>query len=163
MPDCAITPGARKSRYGMPPVGMACRRLKVWPKITSHSTGWTARVNISVRSCLSFCSSTRQNVATRSGKRRQIGGSAMTTASANATCRPSRPADLADAARALGAVEAAAGRVAEDVVERRGRSQLAFQLGRGALRLDAPEVHQRDAIAEQLGLLHVVGRQQDRH
>ena len=66
--------------------------------------------------------------------------------------------------RALSAaVEAVAGGVAEDVVERRVRSQIALELGGRAFGLDAPEVHQGDAVAEQLGLLHVVGRQQDGH
>ena len=47
----------------MLPVGIAWKRLNVSPKITSHSTGCTARVSTSVRSWRSFCSSTRQNVA----------------------------------------------------------------------------------------------------
>src|SRR5664280_2811258 len=49
---------------------MARIRLKVSPKTTSHRTGWTARVASSVRSCLSFCSSTTQNVKTREASRR---------------------------------------------------------------------------------------------
>ena len=44
--DWARTPGARKSMYGRPssPVGIAFRRVNVWPKMTSHSAGWIARV-----------------------------------------------------------------------------------------------------------------------
>jgi len=66
-----MIPGARKSRYGTLPVGIACTRLKVSPKMTSQSAGCTARVKSSVRSWLIFCSSTRQNVPTRLGSRRQ--------------------------------------------------------------------------------------------
>ena len=64
IPDWAITPGARKSRYGTPSDGIAWIRLNVSPKITSHRTGWTARVTSSVRSWRSFWSSTRQKVPT---------------------------------------------------------------------------------------------------
>src|SRR5665648_698081 len=49
---------------------MARSRLNVSPKTTSHRTGWTARVTSSVRSCFSFCSSTRQKVTTREPSRR---------------------------------------------------------------------------------------------
>src|SRR4051812_6857337 len=98
---------------------MACSRLKVPPKITSHRTGWSARVKTSVRSWRSFCSSTRQNVATRSGNSRQIGGYAGVTL-ANAPGRPPCAAGLAQAALALDpAVEVVAGVVAEDVLEGR--------------------------------------------
>ena len=37
---------------------MTCSRLNVCPKISSHSAGCTIRVNSSVRSWRSFCSST---------------------------------------------------------------------------------------------------------
>ena len=47
------------------PVGMAWICVNVSPKISSHSAGWIARVNSSVRSWRSFCSSTRQSAPMR--------------------------------------------------------------------------------------------------
>jgi len=46
-------------------VGIARNRVKVSPKMSSHSAGWIARVTSSLRSWRSFWSSTRHMVATR--------------------------------------------------------------------------------------------------
>src|SRR5262249_51202384 len=62
--DWAMMPGARKVRYGTLPVLTTCSRLKVCPKISSHRAGWIRRVNSSVRSYRSFCSSTRAKAPT---------------------------------------------------------------------------------------------------
>ncbi len=48
-------------------------RVKVWPKISSHRAGCTARVYSSVRSWLSFWSSTAHIATTRAGSSRQPG------------------------------------------------------------------------------------------
>ncbi len=60
-------------------------------------------------------------------------------------------------------VEGLPGEVAEDVLERRLGPERRLQLGGRAHGADRPEVHQRDAVAEDLGLLHVVRREQDGH
>ena len=51
--------------------------LKVVPKMTSQRIGWIARVTSSLRSCRSFCSSTRQNVPTREASRRRPGAASL--------------------------------------------------------------------------------------
>src|SRR5690349_6844989 len=78
--DWARMPGARKSRYGTEPVGMARIRVNVSPKTSSHSTGWMTRVMSSVGSWRIFCTSTRHSVYTRDGRTRQMaaGGSSST-------------------------------------------------------------------------------------
>src|SRR6266700_4578233 len=58
----------------MCPVGMACRRLNVSPKIRSQSAGWIARVASSVRSWRIFWTSARQNVRMRPPSHRHAGG-----------------------------------------------------------------------------------------
>src|SRR5262245_17425998 len=155
MLDWAMIPGARKSRYGTPAVGIAWSRLKVSPKMTSQSTGWIARVTASVRSCESFCSSTRQNVATRLGNCRQSRGSGSATgALAKPARRAPRAADRADRGPGLAAiVELVAGVVPEHVLERRARPERALQLLRGADGDDAAEVEERDPVAEEVRLL----------
>src|SRR5581483_6564156 len=127
-------------------------RLNVSPKMTSHSTGCTARVKSSVRSCESFCSSTRQNVPTRFGKRRQTCGAPRSAEPARGTTSAS---DRTQASSQV-AVEAAAGVVAEDIFERRVRSERRLQLVGRSLRPDRAEVHEGDAVAERIRLLHVV-------
>src|SRR5215813_3652111 len=111
-----MIPGARKSRYGMPPVGIAWMRLNVSPKMSSQSTGCTARVTSSVRSWLSFCSSTMQNVTVLLGNRRQIAGA---RSSADAAGGPASAADLTEASLPdLVAFDRVAGVAAEDILER---------------------------------------------
>src|SRR5579863_8345828 len=164
MLDWAMIPGARKSRYGTFPVGIACGRLNVSPKMTSQSTGCTARVTASVRSCESFCSSTRQKVKTLFGNWRQIVGSGRAAALANATCSsPGRP-DRANRPHGLALlVEVVARVVAKHVLEVGVRADAELQLGRTSDRLDLPEVEERDPVTKELGFLHVVGREQHGH
>src|ERR1700761_3661482 len=104
-----MIPGARKSRYDRLPVGMAWMRLNVSPKISSQRIGCTARVKSSLRSCESFCSSTRQNVATRLGKRCQTG------TSTEAARGPPSATDFTETSLRLFG-EAAAGELAEHVL-----------------------------------------------
>src|SRR6266536_1737596 len=85
----------------MPPVGTARSRVKVSPKISSHSTGWTARVYSSVRSWRSFCSSTRHSVATRLPSVRQTGGPGGSGASAEPAGGAAGVADVTDVASLL--------------------------------------------------------------
>src|ERR1700722_1133026 len=136
-----MIPGARKSRYDLPPVGIACSRLNVSPKTTSHRTGCTARVKSSVRSWLSFCSSTRQNVPTRLGNRRQMLGGAASATSANTLCGPASSSDLTQASFRAVADERLARVAAEDVLERRVGPDCGLQLVGGAARAGHPAVH----------------------
>src|SRR5579862_1566337 len=158
-----MIPGARKSRYDLPPVGIAWRRLNVSPKTTSHSTGCTARVNSSVRSWLSFCSSTRQNVPTRLGNRRQMLGGATSATSANTLRGPASSSDLTQASLRSVADERLARVAAEDVLQRRVRADRRLQLVRSPAGANLPEMHQRDPVAQRVGLLHVVRRHEHRH
>src|SRR5512147_1237032 len=137
--------------YGTPPVGIARIRVKVWPKISSHRAGWTARVYSSVRSWRSFCSSTAHRAATRTGSSRQPargrgGLSSSWEPSADTVRGAAGASDIAETSSAV-VVEAAAGDVAEDVLQRgQAVRALAFgqsppQLGRGAEGADAAAVH----------------------
>src|ERR1700690_846592 len=127
-------------------------RLNVSPKTTSQRIGCTARVNSSVRSWLSFCSSTRQNVPTRLGNRRQTPGAIRAT-SANALRRPPGAADLPQAALRAVARKRLTREAAEHVLERRVGPDLRLQLVGGAHCADHPQVHERHAVAEGVGLL----------
>src|SRR5262249_11815006 len=113
-----MIPGARKSRYELFPVLIAWIRLNVSPKISSQSTGCTARVKSSVRSWLSFCSSTMQNVSVRLGNVCQSGRAAGR--SADAAGSPASTADLTQAPLSdLFAVERVARLTTEHVLEGR--------------------------------------------
>src|SRR5580765_183587 len=140
-----MIPGARTSRYGTPFVGIACRRLKVVPKISSHSTGCTARVTSSERSCRIFWSSTRQNVATRLGYARQTGAPARSADPAGGTASAS---DCTQASIHLFvSVERLPGELPEHVLERRAEPDRGLQLVRRPLGPHPAEMHQRDAVA----------------
>src|SRR5450830_1216283 len=122
---------------------MARIRLNVSPKTTSHRSGWPALVTSSVRSCLSFCSSTRQNVTTREPSRR-----------APRTDRESRSAQVdgstgaADTAQPSSLVldEVAAREGSEDVLEAGPLPLGGLQLIRSPDGAQPPEVHQGDQI-----------------
>src|SRR5450756_1559983 len=136
---------------------MARILLNVSPKTTSHRTGWTARVTSSVRSCLSFCSSTRQNVTTREKSRRgpRIEGSSDST-------QPGGTTGAADTAEPslLSFGEVAPGECAEDVLEAGPLTQGGLQVVRPPDGAEAAEVHQRDPVAQRVCLFHVVRREQ---
>src|ERR1700727_2396042 len=135
IPDWAITPGARKSRYGTPSDGIAWIRLNVSPKITSHRTGWTARVNSSGRAWRSFWSSTRQKMPTRDGYRRSV-VSALSDATGGA-------ASASDGTQSsLGRVtgKRATGVMSEHVLQRRVGRERGLELGRRALGADRAQV-----------------------
>src|SRR5262249_58879678 len=59
-------------------------------------------------------------------------------------------------------LERVTGVVTEHVLERRLGPEAGFELGRRADGADATAVHERDAVAELLGLFHVVRGQQHR-
>src|SRR5690348_6390976 len=157
--DWARMPGARKSRYGTDPVGMARIRVNVSPKMTSHRAGWMARVTSSVRSWRSFCNSTRHIAYTRVPSRRSA--FVLTDAAGGAASCP----DIAKPP----SIQRVAGVPAEDrvqvvaraIVDRGG--QPADELGRRTERADGAPVHQGDPVAVLLGFLHVVRGDQYRH
>src|SRR5579875_1179429 len=160
-PDCAMMPGARKSRYRTWPVRMAWIRLNVSPKITSHSTGCTARVSSSVRSWRSFCSSTTQNVTTLLARRRQGCSGARARGSAQTPGGETGAAYGTDPSIVDAVVELRAGVVAEDVLEAGAGAEGSLELGRPAHGSDGTEVHEGDPVAQRLGFFHVVGGEHD--
>src|SRR5665648_870118 len=138
---------------------MARSRLNVSPKTTSHRTGWTARMTSSVRSCFSFCSSTRQKVTTREPSRR-----APRTGRESWSAQMDGAPGAADTAQPSSPVldEVAAREGAEDVLEAGPRPLGGLQLIRSPDGAQPPEVHQGDPVAQCVRLLHVVGRQEHR-
>src|SRR5665213_2843394 len=74
----------------------------------------------------------------------------------------SAPAGLAGVAKGAGSLAVTAGDADKDVVQCGLRSDLGFQFRWGADFLESALVENADAVAEGVGLLHDVGRQQDR-
>src|SRR5512135_3334943 len=127
---------------------------RTWPKTTSHSTGCTARENSSVGSRMSFLSSTSATAAL-SPKNLSTGPS-----SAQPLGGPAGPDGVAE----IPALADAAARPArEDVVHARALAHAGPQLRWPPDDGDAPRVQDRKLVAERLGFLHVVCRDQDRH
>src|SRR5688500_4294596 len=135
---------------------MALIFVNVTPNTSSHSAGCTLRKNSSVLSRRIFCSSTRHIAPTRANSMRMLPPHVSTEARGSAS-------SLADIAEPLRLVVPVVARVhPEDVIEagRAGGPQAGDQLGRRAHRPDAAAVHERDAVAGLLGLVHVVGGDQ---
>src|SRR6476469_1298767 len=158
----------------MPTVGITRILVKVSPKISSHRAGWIARVYSSVRSCRSFCSSTTHIAPTRAATTRQParargGVSSRREVSAEPGSGAAGAADIAEPLLPVlvRVVEIAAREVAEDVLEAGtaaldGRQVVLEPAGR-AHAAKAAAVHERDAVAVLVGLVQVVGRDQDGH
>src|SRR5204863_5344508 len=144
----------------MCPVGMAWRRSKVTPKISSHSAGWIARVSSSVRSWRIFWTSARQNVAMRLPSHRHAGGldGGVKAASAESACDAPCATNVTELPSFL---ERIAGEVPEDVLEGRVGPEARLQLGRRAHGSNAAAVHERHSVAQLFGLFHVVGRDEN--
>src|SRR6478672_2098304 len=145
----------------MPPVGMARIWLNVVPKMTSQRIGWIARVISSLRSWRSFWSSTRQNVAMRDTRSRtpvRLRRSAQTAGGSTSCSDTAQPSLLA-----LDLVERLAGVVTEDVLEAGTLPSGGLELVGGAEGAQGPAVHEGDAVAQRVRLLHVVGREQHGH
>src|SRR3954447_19152448 len=106
----------------MSPVGIAPSRAKACPNTTSHKIGWIMRGKSSEGSWRSFCSSTRQTVATRENRRVAVRPSAQTAG------RPSSDTDIAQPSLLLPG-ELVAGPVPEDVLERGVRAERGLELG----------------------------------
>src|SRR5580704_18264163 len=140
---------------------MAWMRVKVSPKISSQSAGWMARVYISVRSCLILRSSTQQRVTIRlsSWRTAASGESSGRTGSAEAPRSAPGVADVTDSSL-VGVVEGVAGVVTEHGVQRGLAAQFGLEVRRGSGSPQRAAVHQRDAVAVQVRLVHVVGGHQ---
>src|SRR6478735_2862603 len=138
---------------------MARMRLKVVPKMTSQRIGWMARVSSSVRSWRSFCSSTRQNVPTRETSSR---GPVRLTRSAEAARGSTSCPDTAQPSLLL-TLERVAGVVAEDVLEGGALTRRGLEVVGSAEGAQRAVVHERDAVAQRVRLLHVVRREHDGH
>jgi hypothetical protein len=99
-------------------------------------------------------SSTRHRVSSREPKVRHCDGARSAASSAEAARGATRAADIAKVSLGLG--ERVAGVVAEDVLEGRVGMEVALERSGCADGAEATTVHHRDAIAESVGLLHVV-------
>src|SRR6476659_4050186 len=159
---------------------MTRNRVKVCPKINSHSAGCTILVNSSVWSCRSFCNSTTAKAPTRMAiprmRRHPRGARTISTSTLGSTDTSRRPPAVPDRTQpSLRGVlaEIRARVVPEDVLECRCRSRAGgdmclsrhhsfeFRLRTDCLQLTV--VHQRHPIAQRIGLLHVVSGEQYRH
>src|SRR5690348_15926639 len=148
---------------------MAWIRVKVSPKISSHSAGWMARVYSSVRSWRILRISTQQSVAIRLTRRRApaSGGSAGSPGhpggrgSAEAASGAPGAADVTDASLFGIVVQRPAGVMTEHVIKGGPPAQPGLELGRSAGGADGAVVHERDPVAVQVGLFHVVGGHED--
>src|SRR5271156_5542188 len=123
----------------------------------SHSAGWMARVYSSVRSCLILRSSTQHRVTIRLPSRRRParGVSAQSAGGAPGA------AYVTDSS--LGDLEGVAGVVSEHVVERDLGTQRHLEVTGRALGPDGALVHERDPVAVEVGLVHVVRGHQHGH
>src|ERR1035438_3596652 len=145
---------------------MARMRLKVSPKMSNQSTGWTARVYSSVRSWRILRNSTSQKVMILLGYSRHHGGRTAVGPrdSAETLSGATRAADIATSLRRdFLVLDGGPDVVAEDIVQRRRRAEGRLEAGGCALGQEAAVVHQGDAVAEDVRLLHVVGGEEDGH
>src|ERR1700733_3117613 len=125
--------------------------------MSSHSAGWMARVYSSVRSCLILRSSTQHRVTMRLPSRRKL-ASGVSAQSAGGAPGAAYVTDSS-----LGDLEGVAGVVPEHVVERNLVTQSRLEIGVTALGPDGALVHERDPVAVEVGLVHVVRCHQHGH
>src|SRR5882724_3365536 len=138
---------------------MARERPSTWPKTTSQRVGWTARLNSSVGSRRSFCSSAW---ATARACPAQARGPAIRATSAVSTEAMGGAADAAGIPVPSSRLDGKAGEMDEHVVERRAGSQGGLELGGGAGGGEPALVEEGDLLADLVGLVHGMGGQEDR-
>src|SRR5262249_18364289 len=124
----------------------------------SQSSGCTERVAMSMLSCRSLRSSAQAMALMPSPRRRRL-TSQCPKGSAHPTRETAGSPSIAEAPSFL--FERVAGREREDVVEV-VRLELLAQLVRRSLRGELPEIHDRDAVAMPIGLVHLVRRDEKR-
>src|ERR1700761_637033 len=126
--------------------------------MSSHSAGWMARVYSSDRSCLILHTSTQHSVRIRLNRllmseRIPLGTGMLTEAAGGGPAST----DIADASLpgVVVVVQRAAGVVAEHLVQGHVVTQRFLELVRRAGGADVAGVHQRGAVAVDVGLVHV--------
>src|SRR5215207_10284083 len=141
---------------------MICARAKTPPKSTSHRMGWTARVTSSVESCRSLRTSSSAIASVLTKKPLTLDNRSVPAAAYGSAEAPRRTSSSRSLTVAASRVERVPGVVDEDVAERRPRvaDGRLEPFGR-VVDDDPPAVHDRDAAAQVLGLLHVMGREED--
>src|SRR5579872_2182458 len=148
-------------------------RVNTSPKTSSHSIGCTVRVMMSVGSCRSLRTShsamvivfRRKSRTTAPGSARRGAGSATPPAPASESANaPRRTAGSRSVTVTPSRIQLIAGIVDENVVQALLRAaDSLLQLRGRANRRHPAVIHDGDAVAETIGLLHVVRRQEDRH
>src|SRR5438270_792230 len=116
-----------------------------------------ARVYSSLRSCRTLHTSTQHSVTIRLARllSSKIGPPRTGMLTEAAGGAPGA-ADIADPSLLLAAVQRPPGVVAEDVVQRHVLAQRRLQVAGRAGRADVAEVHQRQPVAVDVRLVHVV-------
>src|SRR5690349_24719623 len=132
---------------------MTPRVASTWPKMSSHRTGWMARVTSSLGSWRTLRISTSATASVSSMKRRSGPGSAHPLG---------RATGASDVTVGASGVDVMAGEGHEDVVEGRVRTQVPLQVRRCPDDRDAAVDHDRDPVTQLVRFLHVVGGDDDR-
>src|SRR5438105_7666263 len=133
---------------------MARMRLKTWPKTAIHNTGWTARAKSSVGSRSSFLSSISATAPVWRKK--------SSTAEESSETASDIPC-AADVTIASLLLQRAATVMHEDIVERGFGADTRLQIRRLADGGDLAEMHDRQLIAQLIGLIHGMGGEQHGH
>src|SRR5436309_5325092 len=152
-PLCARTPGARKSRQLIAPVGTPRMRPNTCPNTSSHSMGWTARVSNSTGSWRSLRASASTTVSVWLTK--STNGFALTETAGRTARSDSIPV-------ASPFVDFAPGEMNEHVLERRPAADHFPERLRTPDSRDHAAVHDGNLVAQLFGFLHVVGGHDDR-
>src|ERR1700733_8669344 len=172
--DWAMMPGARNARHDTGPVLITCSLLNVVPKISSHSAGCTIRVTSSVRSRRSFCISTIANALTRlnvagrrchpRGARVSVTGVGLIAVSTGTAGNLSAGTDFTERPGTIGLLrQVRRGVMPENVFERGTRRNRRLQLRRRPHGAKRAVMHQRNPVAQGVGLFHVMRGQQHGH
>src|ERR1022692_1044650 len=157
---CARMPGAMKSRYGILPVCIMPLRANTWPKMSSHSAGWSARVMSSVKSWRSLRSS--NSAMTKVLSTKLVSGwmnvPVMMSWLTNPLFRRSFGRYLAEGSAG---VESGAGVMHEDLIQRMTAcAERRLKFFQGAQCGQLAHVHDRDAITMVFGIFQVMGGQE---
>src|ERR1019366_1537035 len=154
---CARMPGAMKSRYGMLPVCIAPLRENTSPKMSSQRAGCRARVTSSVKSWRSLRNS--NSVMTNVFSMKPVKGWMKVAVIGLGLAKALRGCAFgAYVVEVAAGIKGAAGIVNEDIIERVAAvAQRGLEFFTGAKRIQFAQVHNRDEITIALGLLQVMG------
>src|ERR1039458_2457851 len=156
---CARMPGAMKFRYGMLPVCIMPLRANTWPKMSSHSAGWSARVMSSVKSWRSLRSS--NSAMTNVLSMKLVSGSMKVLVMMSWLTKPLfRRSFGRYLAEVAAGIESGAGVMQKDLIQRvAANAQGGLKFLQGAQCGQLAHVHNRYAIAMALGIFQVMGGQ----